>query len=88
MFKKLSILVACAALIATSTLYSVRSYATTGWYFVSVCSVPNANDCPWGPDPVFFGPYPSLESCNAARDQWAYGYFGTSPRSLSNCYEE
>jgi hypothetical protein len=77
----------CVVLASGSALYSLPAQAqSASWYFVSICGVPNPIDCPWGPSPAEFGPFPSLDACIAAHDQWQNGYFGTHPRTLSTCY--
>jgi hypothetical protein len=87
MIKSIVTLAACAALALAGATYSPPAEAQAPqYYFVSVCTVPNYMECPFGPTPAWFGPYPTLAACITGHDAVQYGIFGTWPRTLSTCF--
>ncbi len=88
MFNKLTTLCACLALIAAGALYSVPAQAVTGWYFTTMCTVPNPMQCPGGPLPYTYGPYATLGDCSDAVYAASQSYTGRYPRTVSNCYQQ
>jgi hypothetical protein len=71
-------------LLAVAGAMPVSAQATS-YYFVSVCGTVSQRDCPYGPDPIWFGPFSSYAECDAAWAVWSMGIFNLWPRGLSEC---
>lgn len=80
--KSVSLAVA-AILLALSATAPAQAW-TPGYYFVQTCGSASPYDCPFGPDPWYYGPYTTLASCTAAAQ--ATWYWIRFPYSLSNCW--
>lgn len=87
MLKKLSILAACAALAVGSMLAATPAQAQvpSGIYLVSYCTSQSQVDCPFGPNPIFVGPFTDYTQCANAYPVFAAGFLNMPPRSLSWC---